>query len=475
MAAGAEAAPADVAAGAWRAVFHGKLGQLALGLLALEFVSAIQSFTISTTLPAVTLALHGRRWYGFATTAMVLASIVAAPFAAPLTDRFGLRRVLNVATPAYVLGAAGAALAPSMAVFVGARCLQGAASATMAVFGLSAVASQFPPAQRRRMMSLMSSMWIVPALIGPPYAAFATELVGWRVALALPVPLLLGARLLIARRITEYHGDRARRLAFPLRRAVMLGVGVVVFLSGSGSPDALGLVCAVAGLGLAAVGLHGLFPAGTLRARRGPQAAVAAMTVLCFAFYGAESLVTLMATADLGTSLTQAGLALTVGAVCRSCASLLQPKLLEHRRLGPARTASAGALLLALVLGLLLLDVRGHGSSAATLPLLWSCWALGGFAMGLCYTPVSLAALDAGEDSDGEGGARAASAAGSALVLAETVGGLVGMSAGGLLASMAQGAAPGGHTLVPFAFFAACALPLAALTARIQRPRPAPS
>jgi MFS family permease len=177
----------------WLSIFRGARGQLTFGLLLLEFTGAIQVFTINTVLPQIAGELHGQRLYGAALAAAVLGAIMAVPVTGPLGQRWGLARILTVATPVFLVGVLASATATAMWVFILGRFIQGLAAGAMATIGLGAVAKEYPVEQRTRVMSLMSSMWIVPALVGPPYAALTTALVGWRWSLVLLVPLLLVA------------------------------------------------------------------------------------------------------------------------------------------------------------------------------------------------------------------------------------------------------------------------------------------
>src|SRR5699024_1917885 len=102
----------------WRLLVTGKRGKLAFGLLLLQFASAVGVFTFSTVMPAVAEQFDGHRWYGFATSATVLATILTVPLAGPLMSRFGLKRSVQTATPLFILGLILAGIAPTMGVFI---------------------------------------------------------------------------------------------------------------------------------------------------------------------------------------------------------------------------------------------------------------------------------------------------------------------------------------------------------------------
>jgi hypothetical protein len=132
-----------------------------------------------------------------------------------------------------------------------------------------------------------------------------------------------------------------------------------------------------------------------------------------------------------------------------------------------ARIAATGSVLIAVALALVVADIMTLRGSTAAMWLTWPSWAIGGFGMGLAYTPVSLASLSIAA-RPGPG------AAASAIVLAETVGALLGMAAGAMLATgVSPGTALLGHTGPAFAFFALITVPLAGVVRRIRGPAPA--
>lgn len=313
-------------------------------------------------------------------------------------------------------------------------------------------------------MSLMSSMWILPALVGPAYASFTAAALGWRWSLVLLLPVLFAARFLVARRVSAFHGTPAVRRGLPLTRALLLAGSMFLFLSGSGAHDLWGVTRLVLGLACVLYALHGIFPQGTFRARRGPEAAVLAMFLVCFTFYGGESLVTLMATQDLGASLFQAGLALTFGALCRSSASLLLPRLLARPHVTSTGVTRVGAALIVLAFALVAVDIATAHRGLTAMWLTWPSWAVGGFGMGLVYTPVAVASM-------GIASRRGAGNTAGAVVLAETVGALLGMACGSTLAvSHIAGIERLDHTGPAFAFFALTGLPLLLITPRLVAP-----
>src|SRR4029079_18369978 len=132
--------------------------------------------------------------------------------------------------------------------------------------------------------------------------------------------------------------------------------------------------------------LH-LVPAGTLRARPGMPAAVAARATLTFAFFGADAYVPLVI-ADvrhLGTFWIPLNLTLTT--LAWTAAAWVQERLVH--RVGARRLVIIGhAIILAsiVVTALFLLDAVPFVVGLVG----WTC---AGFGIGLAYAPISLTVL----------------------------------------------------------------------------------
>src|SRR5699024_4644914 len=109
----------------------------------------------------------GFLWRGPA--AGTLPSLAVVTLTPALAKIMGRRNLLLVATLLFCLGGITATLAPTFTTFIAGRVIQAVSSGVLAMFGLSAVARAVPESLRSRVFSLMSAMWIVPALIGPPF------------------------------------------------------------------------------------------------------------------------------------------------------------------------------------------------------------------------------------------------------------------------------------------------------------------
>lgn len=101
----------------------------------------------------------------------------------PLSDRFGRRPILLWGLAAYTLASIGSVLAPSMAMLIVWRAVQGAAMGAAVMAARAIVRDLYLPADGARIMSKGLSGLGVLAGLSAPLGALLAELFGWRAAL----------------------------------------------------------------------------------------------------------------------------------------------------------------------------------------------------------------------------------------------------------------------------------------------------
>ena len=438
-------------------LFCGKLGALTLGLLVLESVSAMQIFTLATVLPTVAHALGGVALYGAALAIGSVAIFVTMPLTAPAIERFGLPRVLTLGTIVYVAGAAIAACAPSMPIFVCGRAIGGLGSGFLASLGLGAIATSFPPERRARVIALLSAGWIVPGIVGPPYAAFATQVFGWRIALVLLVPVVLGARFLVARNFVV--APKTKAAPIPLATTAALVASIALMLASIRLPSFASPLALALGALAAVVTAARFAPTGTLRVARGNPAAIAGLFGVTFAYFGADGIVTLAVRDAMGRSLFTGGAILTVSTLAWSLASLTQPSLARRFAFEPPRVAAIGAALVALGLACTAVALLRDPHGTLGFGLFATGWVIAGFGIGLTYPTLSHAAIDVAPP--------AAMRAASATVLAELLGATIAQAfAGFFVSGYGIPGDLGAHLAEAYIFFAVCSIFVPALAVR---------
>ncbi|OHV41250.1 multidrug MFS transporter [Parafrankia soli] len=431
---------------------------LTIGLVSTVTLIAFEAMAVVTVLPEVAADLSGLSLYGWTTSGFFLGLLVGVVIAGAETDRVGAVRPFTVGLSLFAAGLAVAALAPTMEILVAGRILQGLGGGAVPAVLYATIGRAYPESQRPRMFAVTSTAWVVPGLVGPVTSALVAEHAGWRWVFGGLLPLVLAAGAITVRALgglgpppTAPTGGAARRFV----AAIRVSVGAGLILAGLTSRSPLGIAPVLAGGLLAYRPLRVLLPEGTLRARPGIAAAVAARGLLTFAFFGADTFVPLAVTAARGQSTTVAGTAVTVATVTWTTGSWTQARLAGRY---PGRELIRSGLLLVAAGTAGFALVLADGVPLAV-PI--ACWGLAGLGMGLAYSPVvSLVLAETPPERHGT--------ASSSVTLSDNLGTAFGTGLGGVAvaASEASTGTPSAGLGVVFALTAVVAVLGAAVIRR---------
>jgi MFS family permease len=389
---------------------------LAVGIVALEFAAAVTSFVASTLLPIVADDLDARNKLALLIAGSTLGLFVALPLASRVLRRLGPRGTLAAGMLAYIGGLILAATARGAWMFALGQFCNGLASGLLAVFGISSAIRHLDEQLRMRVVAVSSAMWILPAMVGPAVTLGLEHLVGWRWTLLVPVPFVLLGRLLVVRAVRDDPPDQAA--SRPVGRTLLVPLGAAcVVLSMGWWP------LAIIGAGTAAVGMVAILPAGTARLRPGTPAALGAMVLFAFGYFGADSLITVLLTSGFQVSLGQAAIVLSAAPLAWGVTSLLATRFTSARNKWVFPTV--GLSLTALGAIVLAVELVVGGSFVVALV----AWAVGGIGVGLAYPGLYVRATTAGSSRF------TTSELATAVITAECVGQLLGRAVGGTLSS----------------------------------------
>jgi EmrB/QacA subfamily drug resistance transporter len=143
---------------------------------------------------------------------------------ARLADIMGRERVWIAGLALFTVGSALSGLAPTLALLVAARGLQGLGAALIFAPALALIVDAFPRSQRGQALGMNALIVSLGVTAGPTLGGLITESLGWRWIFFVNVPLGLIGLLVASRVFTFSGGARARR--FDLRGAVAFGIGL---------------------------------------------------------------------------------------------------------------------------------------------------------------------------------------------------------------------------------------------------------
>jgi DHA1 family bicyclomycin/chloramphenicol resistance-like MFS transporter len=181
-------------------------------VLVLSLLLGIQPVTTDLYLPALPALTEG---FGapvsqaqLTLTTLLLAFGSSQLLWGPLSDRYGRRPVLLIGLAAYTLASIGCVLAPSMALLIVWRTVQGAAMGAAVMCGRAVVRDLYQPETGARVMSKGLTGLGVIACACAPLGGLLSDALGWRYALMAPAVFGAAALAVVALRFEESLAHR---------------------------------------------------------------------------------------------------------------------------------------------------------------------------------------------------------------------------------------------------------------------------
>ncbi|GAA5162261.1 MULTISPECIES: MFS transporter [Amycolatopsis] len=324
-------------------------------LLTANFTLAVDFSVLNVALPAigddVGFTLDSLQWVA---TAFALCAAGFTLLFGRVADLFGRRRLFLAGMALLGAGSLAGGLATSPTVLLAARAAQGLATAAVTPAALSLLTTSFPEGRlRERALGLNGSLMAAGFTSGAVLGGVLTDLLSWRWAFFLNVPVAVFALLTAPRVLAESRPDRRPALDVPGALTVTLGLLAIVYGASTAGThpwrDPRVLLPLAAGVALLALCRH--------IERRAGDAALVPVRILArpnvrwgnvaglLAFATETSLVfllTLYLQDVLGFSPLGAGLSFAVLGAGTVLGGLLGPRLIA--RIGPRRTIVTGFL-----------------------------------------------------------------------------------------------------------------------------------
>ncbi len=202
------------------------LWTFAVTSLALVMVT-LDNLVVTTALPVIRKDLHasieGLEW---TVNAYTLTFAVLLLTGAALGDRFGRRRLFAVGLAVFTLASAAAALAPSMAVLVAARAVQGAGGAIVMPLTLTILSAAVPAEKRGIALGAWGGIGGLAVALGPLVGGAVVSGLSWQWIFWINVPVGLVLIPLALRWLDESYGpsDRLDLPGVGLASAGLLGI-----------------------------------------------------------------------------------------------------------------------------------------------------------------------------------------------------------------------------------------------------------
>lgn len=374
-------------------VFDAEHRTLTIGILLILTLVAFETLAVVTVAPNIGKALDGMRLYGWIFSAQLLASLFSIVLGGEQADKHGPARAFLIGSVIFSIGLLFAGFAPNMLTLIFGRFLQGLGAGAVIVAMYVTVNLAYDDDTRSRMMALMSTAWVVPALAGPAIAGFIADIFSWRIIFLGILPLvifvvLLSTKQLLALKAPDKSEARAKSNWLP---ALLLALGAGCLISGLTMQDMrLLAVLAVLGIALALPNLNRLLPKGTLQLQAGLPSVIAARGFFYSSFAGVQAFLALMLTSVHGFSGSVTGLAIAAASISWTLGSWLQDKFDKPNTLNRSRRILLGSSLMTLGLASQLITLY-----TTTNPLIITLigWTITGLGIGLSHSTSSVLAF----------------------------------------------------------------------------------
>lgn len=409
-------------------LFSKKYLGLTLTIVLLSGLDTLDDFLVATAMPTVLEHLGGIGWYGWTIGAFGLASFATIPLFSGLMGRWGLRKSLVLATLLFMAGSAGAALAPKMKLLVAGRVLQGLGMGGFAALPYAIISQGFPKESRSKPLGLISVVFVLSGLVGPPLASWLLSHASWPWVFWINLPLGLGTLLILFPLLKEHPplaGQSGKLdLLGPFLFALATGFALKAFTSPW--PWNLGQWTVSATAAIFFV-VHErrhpnpVLPADAWRLAKPLGAAFFGMILIMAAYSGAKIYLPLLLEGVWGVGTLGAGFILTLGSLTWDGGSIL----VSAARQTPKHLAERGALATAGTLVLILGTLWIQGP----VWLVYAAWGLAGLGIGVTITIYNMVALQVADEYPG-------GVAAATLQLAMTLGTAAGAAAANGIAQL---------------------------------------
>jgi EmrB/QacA subfamily drug resistance transporter len=212
-----------------------------VALATAQFLVVLSTSIVNVALPRIRAGLDlsdtGQAW---TVNAYVLAFGALLLTGGRAGDVHGLRRVFLLGTGLFALASLGAALAPTAAVLVACRAVQGIGAALLAPTALALVLTLYPDGQRRgTALGVWGAVSGAGGAAGVLLSGLLTSLYGWRAVFVVMVPLAVA--VLVAVRLLVGAG-RPRGATLDAPGAVTVTAGLAALTYGLSGPWPLAVI-----------------------------------------------------------------------------------------------------------------------------------------------------------------------------------------------------------------------------------------
>ncbi|BFH13448.1 MFS transporter [Paenibacillus melissococcoides] len=160
-----------------------------IAIMAAMFFSAINQTIIGVAMPRIIAKLGGMDYYTWAITIYLLTSTVATVLVGKLSDIFGRKPFILAGIALFMLGAFLSGFSADIFQLIAFRGIQGMGAGIIMSTAFTAVGDLYAPRERAKWMGVMSGVFGLSSVLGPPLGGYLVDHLDWRWVFWMFLPL----------------------------------------------------------------------------------------------------------------------------------------------------------------------------------------------------------------------------------------------------------------------------------------------
>ena len=170
-----------------------------LALYLIIFIAAIDISLVATLLPHIIASLGDMELYPLMSASFMASFFIATPLFGIGVDHMGSKKAAFLAMSFFLIGSIFCGLSFSMSALIFARLIQGVGAGGLVNVCFITIGKHYKTDSKRSLMQAqLSSIWAFASIVAPLIGATISELISWRFAFFINVPIGLIALLFMS-------------------------------------------------------------------------------------------------------------------------------------------------------------------------------------------------------------------------------------------------------------------------------------
>jgi EmrB/QacA subfamily drug resistance transporter len=203
---------------------------LILAALLALFLGALDALVVGAAMPTIVSDLGGLPLYSWVFSAYLLARAVSLPIFGKLCDLLNRRVLYIVAILIFISSSLMAGMSRNMGQLISFRALQGIGAGGTFALAYIVLSDLYTPEKRGKMLGMISLVWGVSSILGPPVGGFMVAWFSWQWIFFMNLPLGFLALLGVALYLRDTR-EKKREVSIDFVGALSLTIAVTALLS----------------------------------------------------------------------------------------------------------------------------------------------------------------------------------------------------------------------------------------------------